>query len=53
MEAGADLYLDPIKNWFHELIYQPELRPMPDVAFAHWNERAGAVGAALLHVVHT
>ncbi len=51
LAAGADLYLDPIKKWFRELIYQPELRPMPDVAFAHWTERAGAVGAALLHTV--
>jgi glucokinase len=52
LAAGADLYLQPIKSWFRELIYQPELRPMPDVAFAYWNERAGAVGAALLHNVH-
>lgn len=52
LAAGADLYLDPIKKWFHELIYQPELRPLPDVAFARWSERAGAVGAALLHQVH-
>ena len=53
LAAGSDLYLDPIKKWFRELIYQPELRPMPHVAFAHWNEQAGAVGAALLHTVHT
>ena len=52
LAVGADLYLDPIKSWFHELIYQPELRTMPDVAFAQWGERAGAVGAALLHTVH-
>lgn len=52
LAAGADLYLDPIKKWFEQLIYQPELRPMPDIAFARWNERAGAVGAALLHRVH-
>jgi glucokinase len=51
LAAGADLYLDPIRRWFRELIYQPELRPMPDVAFARWGERAGAVGAALLHTV--
>ena len=53
LAAGADLYLDPIRKWFRELIYQPELRPMPDVAFAQWNERAGAVGAALLHTVRS
>jgi glucokinase len=52
LAAGADLYLDPIKHWYHELIYQPELRPMPRIEFAHWNERAGAVGAALLWAAH-
>jgi len=52
LAAGADLYIDPIRRWFGELIYQPELRPMPEVAFARWNERAGAVGAALLYSVH-
>ena len=52
LAAGADLYLAPIRTWFERLIYQPELRPMPDIAFARWNERAGAVGAALLHAVH-
>jgi glucokinase len=53
LAAGADLFLDPIRRWFRELIYQPELRTMPEVAFAHWTERAGAVGAALLHTVHS
>jgi glucokinase len=52
LAAGADLYLAPIQTWFRELIYQPELRPMPEIAFAKWNERAGAVGAALLHQAH-
>jgi glucokinase len=52
LAAGADLYIEPIKRWFGELIYQPELRPMPDIVFASWRERAGAVGAALLHVAH-
>ena len=51
LAAGADLYLEPIRAWFERLIYQPELRPMPEIAFARWNERAGAVGAALLHSV--
>ncbi|MGH9134936.1 MAG: ROK family protein [Ilumatobacteraceae bacterium] len=49
LAAGADLYLGPIQRWFGELIYAPDLRTHPRVAFAHWNERAGAVGAALLH----
>lgn len=48
LAAGADLYLDPIRRWFGELLYQPELRPLPEVRFARWGERAGAVGAALL-----
>ena len=52
LAAGADLYLGPITRWFGELIYQPELRPMPAITFARWHERAGAVGAALLHSAH-
>ncbi|MEZ5298616.1 MAG: ROK family protein [Ilumatobacteraceae bacterium] len=52
LAAGADLYLDPIKAWYQELIYQPELRPMPRIEFARWSERAGAVGAALLWAAH-
>jgi glucokinase len=51
LAAGADLYLDPIRRWFRDLIYQPELRPLPAVAFASSYERAGAIGAALLHTV--
>jgi glucokinase len=51
LAAGSDLYLDPIRRWFGELIYQPDLRPLPDIAFARWGERSGAVGAALLHRV--
>lgn len=49
LAAGADLYLDPIRRWLRELLYQPELRPLPAVAFASSYERAGAIGAALLH----
>jgi glucokinase len=49
LAAGADLYLAPIQRWFGELIYAPTLRTHPRIAFANWNERAGAVGAALLH----
>lgn len=52
LAAGADLYLDPIKHWYEQLIYQPELRPMPRIEFAHWAEHAGAVGAALLWAAH-
>lgn len=52
LAVGADLYLGPIQTWFRQLIYQPELRPLPEIAFAKWTERAGAVGAALLHTAH-
>ena len=52
LAAGADLYLDPIKAWYQELIYQPDLRPMPRIEFARWSERAGAVGASLLWAAH-
>lgn len=48
LATGEPLYLDPIRRWFRELLYQPDLRPLPDVRFAHWGEHAGAVGAALL-----
>ena len=48
LASGADLYLDPITRWFDELLYQPELRPMPRIKFAIWGPLAGAVGAALL-----
>jgi glucokinase len=48
LAAGQDLYLEPIRRWFGELLYQPHLRPMPQIEFAHWGPLAGAVGAALL-----
>jgi glucokinase len=48
LAAGSDLYLDPIVQWFGELLYQPHLRPVPRVEFARWGPLAGAVGAALL-----
>lgn len=48
LAAGADLYLAPVRAWYAELLYQPELRPLPRLVFAKWGELAGAVGAALL-----
>ena len=48
LAAGADLYLDPIRRWYGELLYQPDLRRIPRIEFAHWGPLAGAVGAALL-----
>ncbi len=48
LARGADLYLGPIRRWFGELLYQPHLRPIPRIEFAHHGPLAGAVGAALL-----
>jgi len=48
LAAAADLYLDPIRRWFGELLYQPHLRQIPRIEFAKWGPLAGAVGAALL-----
>lgn len=48
LAAGAELYLGPINSWFRELLYQPDLRPLPRIEFARWGPMAGAVGAALL-----
>lgn len=45
---GADLYLEPITRWFGELLYAPDHRGHPRIERARWDERAGAVGAALL-----
>ncbi len=51
LAEGADLYLAPIRRWFGALLYAPDLRPHPRLAFASFGERAGAVGAALLPTV--
>jgi glucokinase len=48
LAAASDLYLDPIRRWYAELLYQPDLRPIPRIEFARWGPLAGAVGAALL-----
>lgn len=52
LAATADLFLQPIQHWFGELLYAPDLRPHPQLAFAQLGELAGAIGAALLAVVH-
>jgi len=52
LAASSDLYLNPIQKWFTQLLYAPHLRPHPTLVFAQLGERAGAVGAALLAVVH-
>ena len=48
LAAASDLYLDPVRRWYGELLYQPDLRPVPRIEFARWGPLAGAVGAALL-----
>jgi glucokinase len=48
LAVGAHLYLAPIRHWFGELLYAPELRPHPVLSFAELGEHAGAVGAAML-----
>jgi len=50
-EAG-ELYLGPIRSWFERLLYAPEQRPHPALAFARLGPEAGAIGAALLPRVH-
>ena len=48
LAEGAHLYLEPIRHWFTELLYAPDLRPHPALSFAELGEHAGAIGAALL-----
>ena len=48
LAAASDLYLEPIRRWFGELLYQAHLRPIPRIEFARLGPLAGAVGAALL-----
>ena len=50
LAEGAELYLAPIERWFQALLYAPELRPHPALAFAELGERAGAIGAAMFAV---
>lgn len=48
MATGADLYTEPIRRWYREVLYQAERRPVPRIEFARLGEHAGAVGAAFL-----
>ena len=52
LAATADVVLAPIKHWFGELLYAPDLRPHPALVFAQLGERAGAIGAAMLADLH-
>ncbi|MDP5328043.1 MAG: ROK family protein, partial [Litorivicinaceae bacterium] len=46
--ASGDVFLDPVRRAFSEILYAPTLRPHPKVVVAHFGEQAGAIGAALL-----
>jgi glucokinase len=48
LAGSGDLFLQPIQQWFGELLYSPELRPHPKLVLAKFAEHAGAIGAALL-----
>ena len=52
LAVGADVFLAPIRHWFGELLYAPDLRPHPALVFAQLGERAGAIGAAMLADLH-
>ncbi len=53
LAKSPDLYLGPIARWFGKLLYAPDLRPHPRLAFAELGERVGAIGASLLTTLHT
>lgn len=46
----APLFLDDVRGHVAQLLYAPSRRDLPTITVAHWDERAGAVGAALLAV---
>lgn len=48
LASSKNEFLEPIRRWYAKLLYSPELRPHPPVVMAHFGERAGAIGAALL-----
>ncbi len=52
LASSGDLYLGPIQRWFTALLYAPDVRPHPALAFATLGDKAGAVGAALLPELH-
>lgn len=52
LATAPDVFLPPIEREFRALLYSPEHRPSPVLNFAALGERAGAVGAALLHASH-
>lgn len=48
LAASPEVFLGPVQRAFTELLYSPDHRPHPALAFAELGERAGALGAALL-----
>ena len=48
LAAASDMFFEPIRRAFVDLLYAPEHRPQPQLVFAALGERAGAIGAALL-----
>ena len=48
LASSGSVFLEPMRRWFEELLYSPQLRPHPQLVMATLAEQAGAVGAALL-----
>ena len=48
LAVAPDIFLAPIEREFRGLLYSPDNRPWPILAFAELGERAGAIGAAML-----
>lgn len=48
MTSDGDLYLPLVRDHFGELLYDAELRLLPEIVLADLGEHAGAIGAALL-----
>ena len=48
LTEAADVIAAPVRRWFAELLYAPDHRAHPRLAFAELGEQAGALGAALL-----
>ena len=48
LAASGDVFLDPVRRAFSEILYAPTLRPHPKLVVARFGEQAGAIGAALL-----
>jgi len=47
LSRAAAIYEGALRRWFAAGVYASDLRPLPELRFAHLGEQAGAVGAAL------